>query len=782
MSAEEVLGTLYGKVNDDQGVLAGATVFLIKDMTTQAVYRYTVTNDKGEFSITAPSGDYVLGVRYVGYKLHGQRVHIAVEKMDVGTITLQKTEQELQTVVVQGQMIKAQMKPDGFVVDVKELRERTNDALNLLKFIPRVQVKGDKLSVNGKEKVLVKIDNVLQRVDASEIASVLKGYDAGLIDQVEVVTQPPLRYDPNGNAAMIILHTSNVFKEYMGGTVGTEEMWGSKDNYRYGGYGSLLYNHRGLFAYVAPSINYNGSEYLERQTYQADGYQYKVRTPSTGTNNYKGVRGTLQYEYGDKKLIGLALAWNKKKYDNRFESSERTLPFGETERVVDNQNNYLCHEPRLTATAYWETVLGKRGSQVWTELSYFNLKNNSTTDYAGSERPQEVSFLEYTKDNDIKTSGAKLNHDYTIYLDEAHNYLLETGVSGAWSSTTNYRTHDESRNQYHTLNQKNDIRWNEFIVTPYVSGTIRFASKWWMRAGLRYSGTQSRLKQIGDNSTEIPRVSNYYNAWLPTLHATYSPSSRHQVAFTFNSSIEQPKFKDLNPFVWQINEHTFYKGNTTLHPQRSYTMGLGYTFMSALYFRGSLKSDRDMITPVSIMKGDKIYTQVENAQNSLFLGLEAGYYFDKLNWMSASIDSYYGRNKYTSDSHELLPESHSNEWGMNGYLEFTFNKKRTWTGYVSGEYAGRKQTTVSIVDPHYDFGLGVSCYLLKRRLAISLAGMSLLSSTYKGVGYREGYTITFRNKYNYPTAYLSVSYKFSNGKDQSSSRSQRTTQDIERRF
>jgi len=101
---------------------------------------------------------------------------------------------------------------------------------------------------------------------------------------------------------------------------------------------------------------------------------------------------------------------------------------------------------------------------------------------------------------------------------------------------------------------------------------------------------------------------------------------------------------------------------------------------------------------------------------------------------------------------------------------------------VSGEYAGRKQTAVSTVDPQYDLGLGVSCYLLKRRLAFSLAGISLLSSTYQGVGYREGYTITFRNKYNYPTAYLSVSYKFSNDKDQSSSRSQRATQDIERRF
>ena len=67
-----------------------------------------------------------------------------------------------------------------------------------------------------------------------------------------MLTQPPLRYDPDGDAAMIILHTSSVFKEYIGGTIGTEEMIGGKDNFRYGGYGSLLYNHSGLFVSIAP--------------------------------------------------------------------------------------------------------------------------------------------------------------------------------------------------------------------------------------------------------------------------------------------------------------------------------------------------------------------------------------------------------------------------------------------------------------------------------------------------------------------------------------------------
>ena len=69
--------------------------------------------------------------------------------------------------------------------------------------------------------------------------------------------------------------------------------------------------------------------------------------------------------------------------------------------------------------------------------------------------------------------------------------------------------------------------------------------------------------------------------------------------------------------------------------------------MNALYVKGCVKRGLGIISGVSSMQGNKVYTQVENTQNCLFVGLEAGYYFDKWAWLSASIDSYFGRNKYT---------------------------------------------------------------------------------------------------------------------------------------
>lgn len=162
LSAQNTQGTISGQIQDSQGVLEGATVFLMKDRKKQELVKFTQSDKEGRFSITVPAGDYLLGVSFVGYQLHGQEVHIPANDIDVGRITLQESIQELQTVLVQGKAILVKTQPDGFVVNVRDLREQANDALDLLKLMPRVQVKGEQLKVIGKEKVLVKIGNVLQ--------------------------------------------------------------------------------------------------------------------------------------------------------------------------------------------------------------------------------------------------------------------------------------------------------------------------------------------------------------------------------------------------------------------------------------------------------------------------------------------------------------------------------------------------------------------------------------------------------------------------------------------
>ncbi|OFR41840.1 hypothetical protein HMPREF2890_08460 [Porphyromonas sp. HMSC065F10] len=684
---------------------------------------------------------------------------------------------------MQGKPVRVRMLDNGFEVNVKEMRERANDALDLLRLIPQVHVRGDLLSVVGKERVIVKIGDVLQRMEPSEVSSVLKGYDAGLIDRVEVVTHPPLRYDPDGNTAMIILHTSSVFREYMGGVIGTEEMYGQGDkNYRYGGYGSLMYSHKGLFASVSPSLNRNGSSYMERQVYERDERQYRVETPSSGTYGYAGLRGVLQYSYGENKLLGLALSWNRKKYDNGFNGTECVTIPGQRDQVIESVNTYDAKEPRLTGTAYWESAFGQRGHRVWAELSGVSLTNRSRLDFVGTDRTRGLPFTTYLEHNDINTSGVSFNHDYAFYLDDNHTNILEAGVKASMSATTNYRDHDsQMTGQPAAVTQENKVRWMELVLAPYVSTTLQMSDLWWVRGGVRYVGTDASLRQL-EPSSSAEDVSHYSGSWLPTLHITYSPGRSHKVSLRVNSAITQPKYQDLNPFVWQTNAHTFYKGNPRLRPQVSYSSALQYAYGGSFSISGVVESGRDMISAVSSVKGDEVLTQAENAQNRLFLGLSASYYYDKLSWLSASVDGYYGRSKYTALS-PLLPErTDGTEWGVNGFLSFSFNESRTWTGYVSGDYTGRTKTAVAIVKPQYSMEMGTSYSLLNRRLTLSLSGLNLFASGYRGESLREGYTIRFDNRYSYPTLYFSVSYKFSNAKDSSSFRSQTATRDIERRF
>lgn len=781
--AQDALSTVTGTVCDSVGTLDGASVFLIRDPETQEIVSHVVSDERGRFALQVPEGDYVFGVSFIGYRLDPRQISVSSPTTDLGEILLRESTEVLQTVVVQGKPIRVRMLDNGFEVNVKEMRERANDALDLLRLIPQVHVRGDLLSVVGKERVIVKIGDVLQRMEPSEVSSALKGYDAGLIDRVEVVTHPPLRYDPDGNTAMIILHTSSVFREYMGGVIGTEEMYGQGEkNYRYGGYGTLMYSHKGLFTSVSPSQHRSGSSYIEQQTYRSGERQYSVETPSSGIYGYAGLRGVLQYSYGENKLLGLALSWNRKKYDNGFNGTECVTIPGQRDQVIESVNTYDAKEPRLTGTAYWESAFGQRNHRVWVELSGVSLTNRSQMDFVGTDRTRGLPFTTYLEHNDINTSGVSFNNDYAFYLDDNHTNILEAGVKASMSATTNYRDHDsQTSGQPAAVTQENKVRWMELVLSPYVSTTLQMSDLWWVRGGVRYVGTDASLRQL-EPSSSAEDVSHYSGSWLPSLHITYSPGRSHKVSLRVNSAITQPKYQDLNPFVWQTNAHTFYRGNPRLRPQVSYSSALQYAFGGSFSISGVVESGRNMISAVSTVKGEEVLTQVENAQNRLFLGLSASYYYDKLSWLSASLDGYYGRSKYTALS-PLLPErTDGAEWGLNGFLSFNFNESRTWTGYVSGDYTGRTKTAVAIVKPQYSLDAGTSYSLLDRRLTLSLSGLNLFASGYRGESRREGYTIRFDNRYSYPTLYFSISYKFSNAKDSSSFRSQTATRDIERRF
>jgi len=766
-----------GIVRDkDNAALPWASVFLTDSV--QNVISNAVCDDNGGFSLAAPKGDYIFGVSSVGYEAFSQPVDISADT-NLGVITLQSGSVELQTVVVQGRAMKVRSQKGGFSVDVADINSNYNNAYDLMHCIPQITVKEEELAVAGKKNIVAQIGKVVQRVSASELPAVLKEYDAKLIERVEVLRQPPLRYDRDGNTAMIILHTSSMFEKYFGGLIGTELMKGTHHNYRYGGYATLMYNAGNLFFSVSPSYNANGSYSRENTDYNYANSVYNILTPAQGDNIYCGIRSTLQWSYSENGMVGITGTLNKRMIENEFYSYERTVPKSVEDVDADNDHYELFKTPKGSLTAYTEQTFGKRKNKAWLELSYYNYKETQLNNFTGKKAENQQEYFTYTDDDLLKVSGIGANNDYSLKLDDEGNFLFDFGLKFMKNRTRKDRAHTQwmTGNDGETYQQKDNFRLDELSFAPYVSATLQISKSVWCRTGLITDITSRR----NDNGEGWQPYKSFVT-WLPSLHTTFTLSPAHQLSLTFNSSVEQPKYSQLNPFEWRVGKKSFDFGNTELSPEKHYNSMVAYTYKGSLELARVIEFGSDIISPVTTINNQgNIITRQENAQNSMMAGLTASYWYSKLSWLSASFSAKGGYSRYTSDNPLLDPKATGWEWELNGYAKFIFNKKRTFTGYLSGYYTGKQKTTVSILDPQYGIGAGLSCYLLKRKLSMTLAGINLISAPYKGHCDRDGYTITFNNRYNYHTLYFSVSYKFFNSDDKAVRRST-SANEVERRF
>ena len=81
-------------------------------------------------------------------------------------------------------------------------------ALEVLEKSPGVTVDNDgNISLKGKSGVTVLIDGKETYLTATDLANYLKNMPSNEVDQIEIMTQPPAKYDASGNAGLINIIT-----------------------------------------------------------------------------------------------------------------------------------------------------------------------------------------------------------------------------------------------------------------------------------------------------------------------------------------------------------------------------------------------------------------------------------------------------------------------------------------------------------------------------------------------------------------------------------------------
>ncbi|HSB93946.1 MAG TPA: TonB-dependent receptor, partial [Flavitalea sp.] len=192
--------------------LEGATITLMRKVDSSVV-KISVSDKAGRFELdNLTAHTYFIQVTAVGLEAYNSseielsaqkpvvslpEIHLAVQAASMGAVT----------VVAKRPLI--EMRADRTVVNVEAAVTNVGaTALEVLEKSPGISVDRDgNVSLKGRAGVLILVDGKQTYLSGADLASMLKGMSASELDQVEIMTNPPAKYDAAGNSGVINIKT-----------------------------------------------------------------------------------------------------------------------------------------------------------------------------------------------------------------------------------------------------------------------------------------------------------------------------------------------------------------------------------------------------------------------------------------------------------------------------------------------------------------------------------------------------------------------------------------------
>jgi hypothetical protein len=209
--AEALKGILKGFVFDidSEQPLEYATIS-IKSNGGNSVVNGTITDETGFFRMkNLEFGTYRVDITFIGYKsktFQDITIESGNREIDLGRITLKAAFESLDAAVIVADRPTMTYKIDKKVINVSQQHtSASGTAVEILESIPSITVgiEGN-VSLRGSESFTVLIDNKPTVLDPSDALSQIP---ASAIDNIEVITNPSVKHDPDGTSGIINIIT-----------------------------------------------------------------------------------------------------------------------------------------------------------------------------------------------------------------------------------------------------------------------------------------------------------------------------------------------------------------------------------------------------------------------------------------------------------------------------------------------------------------------------------------------------------------------------------------------
>jgi outer membrane receptor protein involved in Fe transport len=732
---------------------ADVVLFTLKDST---LVSGTNTNDKGSFELAKlSSGEYMLTVSFMGYQKYRLKPVIvgkAGSTLNVGTIKLKPETMTLQEVAVVGMAKTVTSKIDRKVIDVsKDINSTGGTAVDLIRNIPGVQVDADgAVSIRGNAGVSILIDGRPTSIDATKLDQILSSE----VQNIEIITNPSARYNPEGKSGIINFKMKQNKTQGLNGSAMLTAGTGDK----YNGNFDLSYNlgKINLFAnYSGMHRNTETSRFLYRESFSSDTIHFLQQDAKTkiGINSNKFTFGTNLF-FNDKNSLKLSFTTNP---------VTKTDGDGTLSQYFDRSKN-------LTQSIFTDNMENESEKAQDYQLGYkklFDLKGEELTmDYSFSNstgtinQPQTFHFPTFTKSSEIFTATKQFNSDLQInwILPISESSKFESGIQSIVRGTDNdFSLKNLVGNSWtEDLAQKNQFTYNEQIHSIYStwSGKMNNLS---VLAGLRLEQTLiDGTQQVGSKKFD----QKYFN-FYPSLSLQYQLNSNNNLQFSFSRRINRPNARMINPFVDRSNLEMYRSGNPDLVPEYINSLDFSYNgtwnktnYGVTLFY----KKTNYLINTVTTLDAAGIsHMAPQNIATGQNFGIEASFEQSLNNWWKINGNGSFYRNTVSALTSDITNKGYSYYARLNSVI----TPVKTFSIQAIGNYTGPMIGVYSKMKPQFSVDLALKKDFLNNKLTATLRATDIfntLKNTYTSWG--PNFTADNWRKTETRVVYFSLAWKF----------------------
>ena len=319
-----ISGHLTDRETDEPMELVTIQLFLASDSTFMGG---TVSNEKGNFSIQAPSnGTYRVKISLVGYQKMEREVTLRNDRnQDLGELRMSPDVVALKEAVVTGRAAQVVVRKDTLVYNPEAFRTPEGSAIEeLIKRMPGAEVDEDgNITINGKQVQKILLDG--KEFMLGDIETALKNLPISIIQNVKF-------YDQQSDQSRITGIEDGNKETVLDFTIKKGMNRGYMTNLDLGGGTHHLYASRGM-----------GSSFTDKTRLVLMG-NANNKEENAGWWNRRGLNankmlGTnFNYDDGDKLKVDASVRWNHRDGDNQNENASENF-YSQEYRTFSNSKS-----------------------------------------------------------------------------------------------------------------------------------------------------------------------------------------------------------------------------------------------------------------------------------------------------------------------------------------------------------------------------------------------------------------------------------------------------------